>query len=220
MKQITTAIIEVMKAVENIEKSMNVGAGKSSYKGVSDKDVRLKVGSAMRENGLCIIPTSVTPTIKTDRWEEESTWNGKVQIKTKQSTFTTVETKYLLLHTSGESLELAGYGHGVDSQDKGAGKATTYALKNTLLATFLVPTGNIDDTDKTHSDDLPIPQKKVIQRVTSEQLEKIKELHITKGRSIPATEKAYEIKSLSELTMAQAIKFIEYLQDLPEATLQ
>ena len=44
-----------------------------------------------------------------------------------------VKTKYLLLHESGESLELAGYGHGIDSQDKGAGKATTYAMKNALL---------------------------------------------------------------------------------------
>jgi hypothetical protein len=63
-----------------------------------------------------------------------------------------------LLHTSGESLQLCGYGQGVDTQDKGAGKATTYALKNTLLNMFLIPTGV--DTDDTHSDDLPVPQKK------------------------------------------------------------
>ena len=50
--------------------------------------------------------------------------------KSKQSVFTDAHTKYLLLHTSGESIELSGYGQGVDTQDKGAGKATTYALKN------------------------------------------------------------------------------------------
>lgn len=92
-----------------------------------------------------------------DRWEEESEWQGKTSVKTKQSIFTEVEAKYLLLHTSGESLELCGYGQGVDTQDKGAGKATTYALKNTLLNMFLIPTGV--DTDNTHSDEYDVPPK-------------------------------------------------------------
>jgi hypothetical protein len=69
-----------------------------------------------------------------------------------------VKTTYLLLHESGESMELQGYGHGVDSQDKGAGKATTYALKYTLLYTFLVPTGKIDDSDNDHSDNKEVPK--------------------------------------------------------------
>jgi hypothetical protein len=83
------------------------------------------------------------------RWEEKNNYGTKM----KQSVFTEVKTTYLLIHTSGESIELAGYGHGVDSQDKGAGKATTYALKYALLYSFLVPTGSIDDADSTHSDE-------------------------------------------------------------------
>jgi hypothetical protein len=51
---------------------------------------------------------------------------------------------------------LAGYGHGVDSQDKGAGKATTYAMKNMLLYSFMTPVGKIDDTETTHSEDISI----------------------------------------------------------------
>lgn len=89
-----------------------------------------------------------------DRWEEAD-YQGK--IRTKQSVFTEAVTKYMLLHVSGEYVELSGYGHGVDTQDKGAGKATTYAMKNTLLNIFLVPTGV--DTDDTHSDDIPVPKK-------------------------------------------------------------
>ena len=49
-----------------------------------------------------------------------------------------------------------GYGHGIDSQDKAPGKATTYALKYALLYTFMVATGKIDDADSTHSDDIPV----------------------------------------------------------------
>lgn len=163
MKAITEAIIQVMIDVEWVAKSMTVRSGASSYKWVSDKDVRIVMRESMIKNGLTILPISVTPTIKVDRWEEkvhqiDSYSKVEWATKSKQSVFTEVTTKYLLLHTSGESIEVAWYGHGVDTQDKGAWKATTYALKNTLLNMFLIPTWV--DTDNTHSDDLPTPPKK------------------------------------------------------------
>jgi len=150
------AIIAVMKAVKGVEKSMDVGSGNSSYKGVSDREVKQIVGRAMAANGLCIIPISVKPKVEVSRWEE---LDGYGKLRQKQSVFTEVNTRYLLLHESGESMELEGYGHGVDSQDKGAGKATTYALKYALLYTFLVPTGTIDDSDTVHSDNIEAPAK-------------------------------------------------------------
>lgn len=156
MKAIATAILNVMKAVKGIEKNMQVGTGASSYKGVSDQEVKQIIGTAMAENGLCILPIDVESAVKVDRWEV--VYNN--QVSQKQSVHAEVKTKYLLLHESGESIELAGYGHGVDSQDKAAGKATTYALKYALLYAFLVPTGKIDDADNTHSDEHPTPQRK------------------------------------------------------------
>jgi hypothetical protein len=152
MKEIAKAIIKVMQSVKGMEKNSNVGSGNYGYKGTKDQDVKEVFNDALATNGLCIVPTSIEPTTRGERWVEGT--------KTKQSVFTEVNTKYLLLHTSGESIELAGYGHGVDNQDKGAGKATTYALKNCLLYTFLTPVGKIDDTDTTHSEDIPTPTKK------------------------------------------------------------
>lgn len=156
--EITKAIIAVMWEVNNIEKNTTVWTGNNSYKAVSDKDVKKAIRNSMIKNWLSIVPTSVTSKHQIDRWEAEETWNWKTQVKTKQSVFTEVATNYLLLHTSWEAIELAWYGQWVDSQDKGAGKATTYALKNTLINLFLVPTW--DDTDNTHSDDIVTPQKK------------------------------------------------------------
>ena len=161
--ELTKAIIAVMNDVAGIEKSLTVGAGNSSYKGVSDKDVKRIIGNAMAKHGLCIMPIEVSSKTQIDRWEEIDQYSRSVpkDMKTKQSVFVEVETKYLLMHTSGESQTIAGYGHGVDSQDKSAGKATTYALKNALLYTFMIPTGDIDDTDKTHSDEHSVPKKPV-----------------------------------------------------------
>lgn len=148
------AIISVMASIKGIEKSMNVGTGSNSYKGVSDQEVKFIVGGAMAKYGLCLIPIGVEAKTRVDRWTETG---GQYGDKQKQSVFTEATTRYLLLHESGESVEICGYGHGIDAQDKGAGKATTYALKYALLYTFLIPTGKIDDSDRFHSDEYETP---------------------------------------------------------------
>lgn len=144
------AMLKVMFTVQNIEKNMTVGSYGSSYKGVADKDVKLAISAAMIDAGLVILPTGIDPKTKIDRWEE----GGKM----KQSVFTEVLTTYALFHESGEYVEIQGYGHGTDTQDKSAGKATTYALKNTLLYSYLIATGSIDDTDNHHSDTIDTPR--------------------------------------------------------------
>ena len=169
-KEITKAIIAVMKSVKGIDKSLTVGSGASSYKGVSDKDVKNIIGEAMEKNGLCILPIGVEAKTQIDRWVENTQYGEK----TKQNVFTEVKTKYLLLHESGESIEIEGYGHGVDSQDKSAGKATTYALKYALLYMFLVPTGTIDDADIKHSDEIPVPAKKELPWLSDKQFAEMK----------------------------------------------
>lgn len=160
MKEISQAIIKVMEEINWVAKNMTVWTWTNAYKWVSDKDVKEAIRDSMIKNWLSILPIWVNPKIQVDRWEEDDTYNKQPPYpkKTKQSIFTEVETKYLLLHTSWDTIELSWYGQGVDSQDKWAGKATTYALKNTLLNMFLVPTWV--DTDNTHSDDLPVPPKK------------------------------------------------------------
>ena len=157
--EISKAIIAVMNDINWVAKSMTVWKGANSYKWVADKEVKQAIRESMIKNWLAILPIWIIPKIQIDRWEEDDTYNKQPPYpkKTKQSVFTEVETKYILIHTSWESIELAWYWQWVDTQDKWAGKATTYALKNTLLNMFLIPTGV--DTDDTHSEDLPIPKK-------------------------------------------------------------
>lgn len=163
MQNITKAILAVSKEVTAIEKSMSVGTGGSSYKAVSDSLVRNTLRPEMIKQGLVILPISVDAKTRVDRWEEVDPYSKTGGTKSKQSIFTEAVTKYILVHQdSGESIELSGYGHGVDTQDKGAGKATTYALKNTLLDLFLITKGEDFDTDATHSNDIAIPKKPTV----------------------------------------------------------
>lgn len=46
---------------------------------------------------------------------------------------------------SEDKVELTGFGYGIDSQDKGPGKAVSYAVKILLLKTFMLETGERDN---------------------------------------------------------------------------
>lgn len=201
MKNLAKAVIAVMKTVKGMEKNSQVGSGSYAYNGTKDQDVKEVFNDALANNGLCILPINIDESTKVDRWVEDG--------RSKQSILTKVTTKYLLLHDSGESLELAGYGHGIDAQDKGAGKATTYALKNCLLYTFLTPVGKIDDTETDHSDDKPVPPASTPEKkkLTPKKFEAAKE-----GTIVQIT----NVLNGFDMTKDQKTELLEVLKTLKE----
>jgi len=136
MKQLIKAINDANKEIEGVEKNAQIKFGNTNYSAVLDKDVKINIGKVFTKYGLVVIPTKI---------EKEFT-----------KPVTEVLVTYTIYHTSGESLQMQGYGQAIDSGDKGAGKACTYALKYALLYASLAPTGNIEDTDLTHSDAIKV----------------------------------------------------------------
>jgi len=195
----------VMQSIRNIDKRATVGTGSSSYKGVSDKDVKLIINEEMAKNGLAIYPIAIEPKTRVDRWE--TSYNG--QTSQKQQVFVEVLTTYLLCHESGEYIQLQGYGHGVDTQDKAAGKATTYALKYTLLYTFLVATGNIDDTDTIHSNQIETPPTKKPKPelvVDSDSYQKVVAAIASGGYTVASVESKYTLSPEIKQTLLNLSK--------------
>ena len=205
MKELIKAVNKVMESCENVDKSMTIGQGRNSYNGVADKDVKLMLNKAMRENGLAMFPVKIEPTTTVERWTEETQY-GKKQ---KQSAFTEVVVTYKLIHESGQEIELQGYGHGIDSQDKASGKATTYAMKYALLYTFMVATGAIDDTDKTHSDQIETPkakpQPKKVVKFGTEAFTKVVDWIVEEKGTIAKAVQLYDIDE-DELKKAVIVK--------------
>ena len=208
MKNLAKAVIAVMKEVKGMEKNSKVGSGNYGYNGTKDQDVKEVFNEALSKNGLCMMPIDIDDTTQVDRWDEGG--------RSKQSIFTKVKVKYLLLHETGESLEIAGYGHGVDNQDKGAGKATTYAMKNALLYTFLTPVGKIDDTETTHSNDIQPPKLSgfapLTPMITTEQREQLKKL--SEGLDLDAEKRSSMNETYKNGTFEQAKKLINELKKL------
>ena len=78
MKNISLAIIEVMKEIEWVAKAMTVWKWDNSYKWVADKDVKQALRDSMTKNWLSLLPTSVESKIQVDRWEEVDPYSKSV----------------------------------------------------------------------------------------------------------------------------------------------
>jgi hypothetical protein len=123
----------VMKDVEYLQKDDKVSFGNTSYKAISEEKVTQSVRSAMLKHGLVIIPIE--------------------QEHSKEGTLTSVNVKYQIVDVdTGDFIIAVSSGTGADTQDKGVGKAMTYAYKYLMLRTFAIPTG--DDPDKVSSEEL------------------------------------------------------------------
>ena len=144
---LVSAVVEVMRECKGVEKALDVGKGANSYKGVSAKDVFLKVSESMAKHGLAVFPIDIDETTEFQEYVDQ--YGNK-----KQRFFTRVKVKYELTHVSGESKICYGIGHGADALDKACGKAMTYALKTFCIYQFFIATGHIDDADQDHSDNL------------------------------------------------------------------
>ena len=115
-------------------KDDQVSFGSTNYKALSEE----KVTSIMRQK-LIDYKMVVFPV------EQETSRTGSI---------THVDVKYKMVNVEApeESIIIASCGDGADTQDKGSGKAMTYAFKYMWLRTFALPTG--EDPDKISSAEL------------------------------------------------------------------
>ena len=131
----------VMQDVEYLQKDDTVGYGKGAYKAITEEKVTSVVRASLIKHGLVIVPTDIFSR-RDDQVLRDRDGNEKV------SRLSTVDVCYRIQNIDDpeDYITAASCGTGVDTQDKGAGKAMTYAYKYLLLRTFAIPTG--EDPDK------------------------------------------------------------------------
>jgi hypothetical protein len=147
-------IYNVMNESEGLEKDLIVGSGSNSYKAVGEKEVLNMLKPLFKKHKLIVFP------VDGDISEANSVYNTefKGEVTTKTRNVTQIKVKFKIVDVeTGESELLMGFGNGADSQDKGSGKAFTYAFKTMLNKTFMLFSG--EDTDNEHSDDIGKVQK-------------------------------------------------------------
>ena len=127
-------INKIMADTPYIFKDGKIEFGNTKYRAVTEENVLSMLRPKMIEQGLVMFPVTLEAT--------------------KEGTLTTANMVFKVVNAENpeESILVASGGQGADSQDKGIGKAITYANKYALLKMFLVPTG--DDPDKVSSEEI------------------------------------------------------------------
>lgn len=144
-----------MNESDAVEKSMSVGSGANAYKAVSEASILNMIKPLFKKHKLIIFPISGDIKDHCMTWEKTD-FNGKSAQNLRAMTELKVTYRILDVETA-EFQDVVGFGNGADPQDKGAGKAFTYSLKNVLSKTFMLFSG--EDTDNEHSDDIGKPQQ-------------------------------------------------------------
>lgn len=133
-------ILKIMEEVQRLQKDDHVTFGNTDYKALSEEKVTAIMRQELIKYKIIVYP-----------FEQQYTRNGQISH---------VDTKYRMQNVEDpdDFIVIASAGDGADSQDKGTGKAMTYAYKYMWLRTFALPTG--EDPDKIASAQLDEEQKK------------------------------------------------------------
>lgn len=133
-------ILSIMQEVRRLQKDDQVEFGNTKYKALSEEKVTEIMRKQLVEKRIVVFPI-----------EQNCSRTGQI---------THVDVKYRMVNVDDPTdfIEIVSSGDGADSQDKGAGKAMTYAYKYMWLRTFALPTG--EDPDKISSAQLDDEEKK------------------------------------------------------------
>lgn len=141
-------INKIMSEIEYLKKDDKVITNtktNTGYNAVSEEKVTSEIRKGLVKYGIVIIPIEQEHT-REDEILKDQYGNDKA------NRISTVNVKYKITNIEDpeDYIIAVSSGTGVDTQDKGVGKAMTYAYKYMLLRTFAIPTG--DDPDKISSD--------------------------------------------------------------------
>lgn len=137
-------ITAIMQDVQYLAKDDHVKFGTTDYKALSEEKVTVTMRAELLKHGLVVFPIE--------------------QTANRAGSITHVDVKYRIVNVENpeEYIEVVSCGDGADTQDKGSGKAMTYAYKYMWLRTFALPTG--EDPDKISTAELEDKARKAAEK--------------------------------------------------------
>ena len=146
----------ITDSIAVVQKNLEVGYGKSKYKAVSERDVIDAVKPLEHAFGIYSYP------LKRDVLESHILESEEVYVdnnaqseqrKTKTTFMSRIKTVYRFVNVDKpeEYIDQESIAEGIDTQDKGSGKAMTYSDKYALMKAYKISTG--DDPDQNVSEE-------------------------------------------------------------------
>ena len=148
-------VAAITSELQTVAKNLEVTTGKSSYKAVSERDILDAVKPIENKYGVYSYPVD-REVLESNLLEnvKEYTDKGGNTTVTKSTTFMSrIKTVYRFVNIDkpDEFIETVTFAEGIDSQDKGSGKAMTYADKYALMKGYKISTG--EDPDQNGSNE-------------------------------------------------------------------
>ena len=201
-------MLAITSEIKNVNKNLEVGVGKNSYKAVGEADVLHAVKELEEKFKVYSYPCS-RQIVDRDILATEKEYDGNV---TKgNQIFLRIETVYRFVNVEKpeEYIEITTYGDGIDTQDKAVGKAMTYGDKYALMKAYKIITG--DDPDQEHSPDTVKYKKSEEKKVTPTQLEILKKVYT--GDLLNKLLAYNSISKIEDLSMTKASELIKKLKE-------
>ena len=144
-------MLSITNEIKNVNKNLEVGIGKSSYKAVGEADILKAVKELENKYKVYSYPVD-RKVIDKEILQTKKEYNG--QVTEGNQLFMRIEVIYRFVNIEKpeEFLDIKTYGDGIDTQDKAPGKAMTYADKYALMKAYKIITG--EDPDQN-----PSPEK-------------------------------------------------------------
>ena len=144
----------VTAELQTVAKNLMVETGRGKgYKAVSERDIIDAVKPLEEKHGVYSYPCArrVLESQTFESVTESADREGNVKTTSKTTFFTRIETTYRFVNVDDpeDYIETVTFAEGIDSQDKGSGKAMTYGDKYALMKAYKISTG--DDPDQTAS---------------------------------------------------------------------
>ena len=167
-------MLAITSELQTVTKNLTVQQTKtSSYKAVSERDILDAVKPLEVKHGVYSYPIS-REVLESNLLESESEYQGKTSKKTTFMTRIKTVYRFVNIDDPADYVETTTFAEGIDSQDKGSGKAMTYADKYALMKAYKISTG--DDPDQTASVDTKYtrvaPQRTARERLIAKLTEK------------------------------------------------
>lgn len=139
----------ITNEVEKVAKKLKVGTGSTSYKAVAEADVLEAVKEKEYKYRVYSYPKDRV--LKDQQIIKRIVYDKDNNPKESYTFYSKIETTYCFVNIDKpeDQIETKVFSEGIDTGDKGSGKAITYADKYSLLKAYKIETG--DDPDKTPS---------------------------------------------------------------------
>lgn len=202
----------ITNEISNVNKNLTVGEGKSAYKAVGEADILKAVKELEFKYRVYSYPVN-REVLESTMYTTTNNYGEKNNI------FSRIKTTYRFVNIdkTDEYIETITFAEGIDTQDKGSGKAMTYSDKYALMKSYKIITG--EDPDQNPSEEGYKRKTTVvgISKITETEAKSIYSLMVRKGYDVvPTLEKNYGIKNTADLTKEQYMAILNKCNTMPD----